>query len=331
MLLAGIDEAGYGPVLGPLCVGMAVLRSPDTTPPSTPADPHAEAPDLWKALISGVSRKPDRTGRIPVADSKALKLANDTKTRHPLIHLERGVLSFLHQASGPCTHDADLFEKLGLCLPDHACYQVDPTPLPIAGSSIAIAANLVQRACAEANLSVLAIRAHAISEDEFNTIVDQRGTKAEATLEAIGRHLATLLELQRQTPEVIHLVCDRLGGRQSYGSTLSKLMQAAGAPAWVDVLHESPDISAYTVRHDHGTIRVDFRVEGESAWLPTALASMTAKFTRELAMHRFNRYWSTKLAELKPTAGYYADAQRWLKDAQSVLTDADRHTLIRRS
>ena len=82
LLLAGIDEAGYGPTLGPLCVGMTLFRVRDW-------EPGQEAPDLWKLLSGTVCKKPsDARRRIPIADSKALKLANDTKTRHPLVHLE---------------------------------------------------------------------------------------------------------------------------------------------------------------------------------------------------------------------------------------------------
>ena len=34
MLHVGVDEAGYGPLLGPLVVAVSALRTPDDTPPS---------------------------------------------------------------------------------------------------------------------------------------------------------------------------------------------------------------------------------------------------------------------------------------------------------
>ncbi len=322
MILAGIDEAGYGPVLGPLCVGMAALRVEGDEPP-----------DLWEALGRAVSRKPDAKGRIAVADSKALKLSNDSKTRHPLVHLERGVLAFLATLDRVCADDAQLMEALGVELPGHACYSVEPLALPLGSTSgqIAIAGNQLRRACADAGVRVLGVRARTIGEEAFNAIVEHKGSKAETTLAAIGMHLRDLLEIQRCEGEQVHLVCDRLGGRQAYGKTLSALFSEAGVSAWVDVLEESPECSAYRVRHEHGLVRVEFRVEGEKDWLPTALASMAAKLTRELTMARFNRYWSARLTELKPTAGYYTDAQRWLADAQAILTDEDRRRLIRRA
>jgi len=82
VIYAGIDEAGYGPLLGPLCVGASAFRLADVRDAST-------APDLWSLLSLGVCRKPkDARRRIAIADSKKLKSAGD----QPLIHLERGVM-----------------------------------------------------------------------------------------------------------------------------------------------------------------------------------------------------------------------------------------------
>lgn len=65
-------------------------------------------------------------------------------------------------------------------------------------------------------------------------------------------------------------------------------------------------------------MRVIFEVDADSRHFPVALASMTAKLVRELAMMRFNRYWGDRLAEIKPTAGYRTDARRWLEDARRL-------------
>ena len=52
-----------------------------------------------------------------------------------------------------------------------------------------------------------------------------------------------------------------------------------------------------------------------------------------LVMDRFNRYWSQRAVgtnvELKPTAGYALDAGRWLKDARSIYTPAEKQLLVR--
>ena len=49
LIIAGIDEAGYGPTLGPLCVGMSAFAMPDPQIPSP-------TPDLWKLLDAAICR-----------------------------------------------------------------------------------------------------------------------------------------------------------------------------------------------------------------------------------------------------------------------------------
>ena len=64
---------------------------------------------------------------------------------------------------------------------------------------------------------------------------------------------------------------------------------------------------------------IHFREKGETAFLPTALASMVCKYLRELCMHSFNTWWCSQIAGLKPTAGYHQDGSRWLLDVEPHL------------
>lgn len=335
LILAGIDEAGYGPTLGPLAVGLSVFRVREWG--------HAETtPNLWTLLSAGVCReagrggKADAKGRIAVADSKQLKLANSVKSTHPLVHLERGVLAHARVMFGEMpVSDAALLEQLGAKWPAHRCYAEEPAWLPIAheAGEIGIAANGLARAMQGAGVDLLAMRCTLVGEAEFNAKVKEFGTKAATSAGAIAEHLRFAWERWGATSggDRLGIVCDRLGGRAAYAGFLRR---AIGGE--VDVIEEGEQRSRYVVRDEASGRRagVAFLVEGESAHLPVALASMIAKYARELAMARFNRYWcgvhgELLGGELKPTAGYALDARRWLDDMKQVLSAEDRAALVR--
>src|SRR6185503_1704468 len=64
-VLAGIDEAGYGPLLGPLVVGCCAFEIDDVLAE------HQPPPCLWKRLTKLLSRNRTKTGRkLHVNDSK---------------------------------------------------------------------------------------------------------------------------------------------------------------------------------------------------------------------------------------------------------------------
>ena len=64
---------------------------------------------------------------------------------------------------------------------------------------------------------------------------------------------------------------------------------------------------------------VAFKERADSLALPTALASMLAKYVRELYMRAFNQYWQARKPGLRPTAGYARDAGRFIADIKPLL------------
>ena len=104
------------------------------------------------------------------------------------------------------------------------------------------------------------------------------------------------------------------------------------------MLVESPEMSRYSLvlRDEISTspfpeTKISFQTESETVHMPIALASMIAKYVRELAMIRFNTYWQAKMPELKPTAGYVTDARRWLDDAADAVDRSLRERMIRKA
>ena len=80
---------------------------------------------------------------------------------------------------------------------------------------------------------------------------------------------------------------------------------------------EGQQESAYRWESDSLPIEIHFRAGGES-YLPTALASMTAKYLRELSMKAWNKYWCDQVKGLRPTAGYPADAKRFKREIEPL-------------
>jgi hypothetical protein len=67
-------------------------------------------------------------------------------------------------------------------------------------------------------------------------------------------------------------------------------------------------------------MRVIFRVRCEETHLPVALASMFAKYVRELFMLRFRAYWQKLAPKIRPTYGYLPDGNRFVEEIEPLLS-----------
>jgi len=78
-------------------------------------------------------------------------------------------------------------------------------------------------------------------------------------------------------------------------------------------------------------MRIHFVVKADARFLPAALASMVSKYLRELLVHNINRYFINLHSELKPTAGYWKDGSRFIKDVKSNIKplNIDMNQLVR--
>jgi len=352
-ILVGIDEAGYGPHLGPLVVAAAAIEFAGDTPPE---------PGFWGALEAHVRDRPGGAGdHVVICDSKlAYGGARD------LCVLERTVLGFLAAAGARPRSLADLLRATcvraasesapGLPCEDgmaaacppaggpplrghvspagdsmpgerragHATRDAEPWDKPHAlalphaagAEDVASAAGHVAKGLASLGAKPGGLWANAAPAARLNRLMDGQRNKAGA-LFALAADLVA--EVQGRWPhDPIHVTMDRHGGRRYY----AKLLAGAFPMIPVETLEESPGQSRYRLARGQAPISVTVRDRCETWSLPTALASMAAKYVRELHMAQLNAYFQTLVPGLRPTAGYGLDAWRFLDDVAAARAAA---------
>jgi len=87
----------------------------------------------------------------------------------------------------------------------------------------------------------------------------------------------------------------------------------------VEVVAETTTMSRYILTRAGSQLTVSFATEADGRFLPVALASMLAKYVRELFMLRLNRFFRERMPQLKPTAGYFGDGRRYLTEIKPLM------------
>ena len=319
LVYAGIDEAGYGPMFGPLCVGASVLVLENY-------DPADGEPNLWDILGNAICKKrSDRHKRIAVNDSKKLKSGSTPKG---LKHLERGVLSFLAVAElAKPTLDSEFFEATKSVLPKNPWTRLEThLPLAIDPNSLQIDVACLARSLQSAGIRCDWLTCRTIDVEDYNK---QTSMASKAALN-FSMAMQLVESIAKRWPgEHPRIMIDRHGGRIRYRQDL----QLAWPEAKIQILIENNEMSRYRLEIDGRKVTMTFASKSDEKHMPVALASMVAKYTRELHMIRFNKYFATLVPDIKPTAGYVQDGRRFLKEIEHVFStnNLSRESLIRNS
>ncbi|MCY2926820.1 MAG: hypothetical protein NT031_15555 [Planctomycetota bacterium] len=303
--IAGIDEAGFGPVLGPLVVSTACLDVPDQRADTC----------LWDLLRGCVAKSPGkrRGGAVVVADSKKVY---DRKKEDGLQHLERAVLGMLATRDRRPANLGELLKCLAPEAPAQAAmepWHADCTaavPACISPTDLALAGNVLAAGLAGAGVQLAAMRAECLFVPAYNRLVRATRNKSTTLLDTTCRLLVYLWGKHPGPGQTMRIYVDRQGGRQHYRPTLQRTFEGFD----VAVTEETETRSRYRLASEGKVVEIHFTVGGEDDCLLVALASMMSKYLRELLMAGFNRFWASHVPGLAPTAGYYVDGLRFHRE-----------------
>ena len=304
-IIAGIDEAGYGPPLGPLIVTATAFSAPSA------------GADLWKLLADSLGKKVARSDpRMVVADSKKVYAGGSGLDR-----LERTVLTFARAAGGPCAGPSELIER---CTPEALAREkqcpwygdpADAGPLAAAPEELDQAWALLEESLGASGVDALMARPQVVFAPEFNRHVRRLRNKAAVSFSQCAGLLRHIMGLCSGADAAVFV--DKQGGRNNYGHLLLRTFPKRR----IRILEQGPEESAYRIAGDGGDMTVTFARGCEDKHMPVALASMFSKYVREAYMRRLNSFWQRRAPGLKATAGYPQDAKRFLRDIEQTRAD----------
>jgi ribonuclease HII len=324
VVLAGIDEAGFGPILGPLVVSSSAFSLPN----------HFLTADLWQILRKSVgSTRKHLAGRLLITDSK--KAYSKQKG---IKHLQRTTLACLGCLDKPAQHTAGkspatLTELLTLLSPD--CIErlndypwhrdIGDYRLSVDASDMAIASAVLKEDLASNGIELLELKSCCLDVAYYNKMVGTVKNKASVLFTAVSQLIKNAFD--NFAGDYLQVIVDRQGGRVSYRRNLQRMFPDME----LKILRESPAASSYELESNGRQMRLHFVVGADQRFFPVSLASMVSKYLRELLVDNMNRYFTGFNPDLRPTAGYWKDGLRFIEDLKKNVPHVpfDSNQLIR--
>ncbi len=302
-LLLGMDEAGYGPNLGPLVVTVTAWE--------VPGSPREY--DLWAAMADVAQQAPTKEPlKLQVADSKQVYSPGKG-----LAALEKSVLSALRlldrspvtlvelsdELRAQCSESKSQISNLKSQTPPWLVDRDLSLPTEVDASLISDIATKWLGCCQRCGVTLKAIRSEIVQPECFNALTRFADNKALALSRISMELLRSVWNPDDEQPTLV--ICDKHGGRNRYDDLLAEVLD----DRMVFAVGESRERSVYRV----GSSELRFQMKAEANF-PVALASLVCKYVRELSMEAFNQFWTEYIPGLKSTAGYPVDAARFKKD-----------------
>jgi hypothetical protein len=319
----GIDEAGYGPNLGPLVMTSVTAQSQETAPGGE-ASCQTAPPDLWRDLAATVDRAGGDASRLWIDDSKAILRGGKGRDR-----LESTCLALL-EATGQgvpadlsgllATLRAGTWEEseLSRWLDSVEDLPRWPSSDPARGANREVVHRPLEPH--DRSWQIVAVRTVVYGPERFNRLLDATGSKARV-------HFAAFRELLRDAwalaadgvPTAVQ--SDKHGGRHYY---LEPLVEAF-PETWIERGVEGPELSRYHFRQAGRAMTLSLQPRADGSDGLVALASIMSKTVRELWMDAFNAFWARRVPGLRPTAGYPVDAERFRLAIESAALGLEVH------
>jgi hypothetical protein len=322
-LVLGVDEAGYGPNLGPLVVAVSAWAVDSRLEVLDGLEPFA--PEFKAASWT------PRSEFVPFGDSKKIY-----QSGKGLAGLNFALRFFESIFEGKPSEKRPWFELGRLAQEDLSRVESHPwyrckNPAKGLGRASQFDENseascrFAREKLLKLGVRLIGFRLRVLDEAYFNECVDRLGNKSDVlghiSLELAWKVLGECMDFH--SFKGIEIYCDRQGGRKKYAGLLSQTYERSHRESQVpfcSVVGESPKTSLYSMRHAGIATSIRFQVHGDSLF-PPAAASMVAKWARESLMERFNGYWREVVGPgLKPTAGYAVDAARFARDIEPWIT-----------
>ncbi len=302
VFLAGVDEAGYGPFVGPFTVGFSLFRVPEFDT------------DLWPLLNGPVVRKAARGDpRVRVDDSKRVHQGRLGRGR-----LERSVAAF-REVLHPGEDDVHAWLEAAPAGPGSWVArspwlsQLSGRLCPsVSRERTRLDAAAIGRALRIGGCTLDAFGSRAVPAGEWNDWIERTRNKGETLFHLTMEVVRHLLERTGDAPLRIEL--DRHGGRRSYGSRLQKALQ----PQRLIRHGETGGGSTYTLVFADREVQLRFSEGADQKFFCVSLASLAAKQTRERCMDAFNQWWLERLPQVAATKGYGVDGKRWLAETAEL-------------
>jgi hypothetical protein len=289
MFIAGIDENGLGPKLGPMVVTGALFE----------AQGDRYDPARFVRALGGASRH----GGARVDDSKAVMNAGDMRAG------EITVLGLVGLFGDGIPNTADEFLDL-VCAPppailkrecprsigDH-CFGAD-LPLPLFGGTMEEVARATEGLSAQmekAGVRLASVESDVLCPGRFNRLFagEEGMTKAGLDLASFEGRMESF---HARTGDEGTYLCGKVMNLTYYSPRLSLVVNYP--------LLRRDERKEESYYHLQGLGEVRFLLDGDSRHLPISVASMFGKMIREIFMVRLNRFFGERIEGHRPVSGY---------------------------